>query len=141
MRSLHESIAKMLLNNIINESHSEVVRRLNAAAGPKIGDQAPSFKHGSGVSKEASSKPKHQSPVKDHYHHESEFDIDREGNEHHITVSHHADGTATVQHSTQTRKWSEKDKDYRESEKHRETHHKDLDSAISHVKTLHTPEK
>jgi hypothetical protein len=141
MKSLHESIAGMLLGKIINENHSEIVKHLNTAAGPHIGGETPAFTHGSGTNKDVPSSPKHTASVKDHYYHQGEFSGHSDDHhEHHITVSHHTDNTATVQHSTYRRKWSDRAQDYNESEKHKEKHFKDLPSAIAHVKTLHTPE-
>ena len=142
MRSLHESIGDMLLRKILNETHSEIVKQLNAAAGIHIGGETPAFTHGSGVNTDGPSAPKHNSPVKDHFYHQGQFHqsgADQE-HEHHITVSHHADNTATVQHSAYKQKWSDRAQDYNVSEKHKEKHFKDLPSAIAHVKTLHTPE-
>jgi len=143
MKSLHESIAGMLLGKIINENHNEVIKQLNSAAGPDIGGETPAFTHESGVNKESpSGSPEHSSPVKDHYYHQGEFASGgaEDQHEHHITVSHHADGTATVQHSAYRQKWSDRQQDYNVSDKHKEKHFKDLPSAIAHVKTLHTPE-
>lgn len=141
MRSLHESIAGMLLGKIINENHNEVVKQLNSAAESHIGGETPAFTHGSGTNKDVPNAPKHSSPVKDHYYHQGEFGGHSDDqHEHHITVSHHSDNTATVQHSSYRQKWSDRAQDYNVSEKHKEKHFKDLSSAISHVKTLHTPE-
>ena len=143
MRSLHESIASMLLGKVLNENHDEVVKHLNSSAGPDIGGETPAFTHESGENKESpSGSTKHSSPVKDHYYHQGQFASGGadEQHEHHITVSHHADNTATVQHSDYRQKWSDRAQDYNDSEKHKEKHFKDLHSAIAHVKTLHTPE-
>jgi hypothetical protein len=143
MRTLHESIAGMLLNKIINENHNEVIKHLNSAAGPDIGGETPAFTHESGENKESpSGSPAHSSPVKDHYYHQGQFASGgaEDQHEHHITVSHHADNTATVQHSSYRQKWSDRQQDYNVSDKHREKHFKDLPSAIAHVKTLKTPE-
>ena len=141
MKSLHESIAGMLLGKIINENHNEIVKHLNSASGPDIGGESPAFTHGSGENKDGpSGSPEHSSPVKDHYYHQGQFATGTEDqHEHHITVSHHNDGTATVQHSAYHQEWSDKDEDYSVSDKHKEKHFKDLPSAIAHVKTLHTP--
>jgi hypothetical protein len=143
MQKLHESIAHMLLNKIINENHNEVIKHLNSAAGSDIGGETPAFTHESGENKDGpSGSPKHSSPVKDHYYHQGQFATGGadEQHEHHITVSHHDDGTATVQHSAYRQKWSDRQQDYNVSDKHREKHFKDLPSAIAHVKTLKTPE-
>ena len=142
MRTLHESIAGMLLGKILNEKHSEIVKQLNTTAGTHIGGEEPAFTHGSGVNTDVPSAPKHSSPVKDHFYHQGQFaqsGADEE-HEHHITVSHHADNTATVQHSAYKQKWSDRAQDFNVSEKHKEKHFKDLPSAIAHVKTLNTPE-
>ena len=142
MKSLHESIASMLLGKVINENHDEVIKHLNSAAGPDIGGETPAFTHESGEHKESpSGSPAHSSPVKDHYYHQGEFATGgaEDQHEHHITVSHHADNTATVQHSAYRQKWSDRAQDYNDSVKHKEKHFKDLPSAIAHVKTLHTP--
>jgi hypothetical protein len=141
MKSLHESIAGMLLGKIINENHNAIVKHLNSASGPDIGGETPAFTHESGENKDGpSGSPEHSSPVKDHYYHQGQFATGTEDqHEHHITVSHHADGTATVQHSAYHQEWSDKDEDYSVSDKHKEKHFKDLPSAIAHVKTLHTP--
>ena len=48
MRSLHESIASMLLGKVLNENHDEVVKHLNSSAGPDIGGETPAFTHESG---------------------------------------------------------------------------------------------
>jgi hypothetical protein len=143
MKSLHESIAGMLLGKIINENHNEVIKQLNSAAGPDIGGETPAFTHELGENKDGpSGSPAHSSPVKDHYYHQGEFASGgaEDQHEHHITVSHHADGTATVQHSAYRQKWSDRQQDYNVSDKHKEKHFKDLPSAIAHVKTLNTPE-
>ena len=165
MNSLHESIVGMMLGKpigtTINENHNTVVKQLNSAAGSQIGGEKPAFKHGSGARTDSTrapgtkrpktpgwestiedqaEKPTHDSPVKDHYYHQGNFaGQGNEQHEHHITVSHHADNTATVQHSAYRQKWSDRARDYSVSEKHKEKHFKDLPSAMAHVKTLHTP--
>ena len=76
----------------------------------------------------------------DHYYHQGEFGGDSEDHhEHHITLSKHPDGSATVQHTAIRRKWSEPHQDYDETSKHTETHHKTLNDAINHVGKLDTP--
>ena len=136
MRNLHESIANMLLGKkvTINENHDEVVKKLNAAAGKDIGGETPDFVHDSGHEEDGpQDKPKHKSPVKDHYYHQGMYSGD-DTHEHHIIVSHHKDNTATVQH-VHLEHTGEDEYD----EHHHEKHFKDLPSAIEHVKTLHTP--
>jgi hypothetical protein len=44
MRTLHESIAGMLLGKVLSENHDEVVKHLNSSAGPHIGGPAELFK-------------------------------------------------------------------------------------------------
>ena len=143
MRKLHESITNVLLGKYINENHDEVTKKLNAAAGSHIGGETPAFVHSKGKNEdgpESHSSPKHSSPVTHHYYHQGQFGSGDVSHEHHITVSHHADNTATVQHSAGKQKWSERDEDYHVSEKHHEKHFSDLHSATEHIKKLHTPE-
>lgn len=143
MKNLEQSIIKVLKESMgIYESHEEVSKKLNSAAGDDVGGEKANFTDGSGPNKyHPSGEPSHSSPVKHHYYHQGDFDgggYDDHQKEHHITVSHHDDGTATVQHSVVHRKWNAREGDYRESVKHKEKHLKDLNSAIDHVKKLDT---
>jgi hypothetical protein len=144
MSNLEKSIVKVLLESRgIYENHDDVVKKLNSSAGPDIGGETPNFVHGKGPNKDGPQNgthdtPKHSSPVEKHFYHQGEFGGDGE-HEHHITVSHHEDGSATVHHTAIRRKWSERDEDYDETSTHKETHHKTLNDAIDHVRKLNTP--
>lgn len=139
MSTLYESIAGILLGESVPiNHHEEVVKKLNAASGNKIHGEAPNFTHLSGDSArkqiEPEDKPKHKSPIKDHYFHE------HENQAYNVHVSHHKDNTASVKvvHYKQAgsnKTWSgQGDQDEHVHEKHL----KDLPSAIAHVKALHT---
>jgi len=134
MNSLHESIVGLM----INENHNEVVKQLNSASGKTLHGETPNFNHISGDSARAqlepNEKPKHKSPIKDHYFHE------HDNQAYNVDVSHHKDNTASVRivHHKQpgsNKTWSGQN----ESDVHvHEKHLKDLPSAIAHIKALHS---
>lgn len=143
MSNLEKSIVKVLLESRgIYENHDEVVKKLNSSAKDFAGE-TPNFVHGKGPNKNGPDNgthdtPKHSSPVKDHYHHQGEAGPSEESREHHVTVSHHEDGSATVHHTAIGLKWSKRDDDYNETSKHKEKHFKNLNDAIDHVGKLDT---
>ena len=139
MSTLHESIAGMLLGESVPVNHhAEVVKKLDAVSGKTLHGETPNFIHLSGESArkqiEPEDKPKHKSPIKDHYFHE------HENQAYNVSVSHHKDNTASVQvvhhkQSGSNKTWSGQD----DSDVHvHEKHLKDLPSAIAHIKALHS---
>ena len=139
MSTLHESIAGMLLGESVPVNHhAEVVKKLDAVSGKTLHGETPNFIHLSGESArkqiEPDTKPKHKSPIKDHYFHE------HENQAYNVYVNHHKDNTASVKviHHKQpgsNKTWSGQD----DSDVHvHEKHLKDLPSAIAHVKALHS---
>lgn len=143
MKQLENAIIQVLKESRgIYENHDEISKHLNSATGGHVGSETANFVHRKGKNEDhPSGAPEHSSPVKDHYYHQGEFaGHGDDEHEHHITVSHHEDGTASVQHSAARRKWSNRDQDYNESIKHHEKHFSNLSSAIDHVKKLKTPE-
>ena len=136
MQKLHEAIASMLAGKIINEEvldhHTEVVKKLNTVSGKTLHGETPNFIHLSGDSArkqiEPEDKPKHKSPIKDHYFHE------HENQAYNVAVSHHKDNTATVR----TVHYKNATLDDEGDEHVHEKHLKDLPSAIAHIKALHS---
>ena len=133
-KNLQQSIYKVMMESRgIYENHDEVIHKLHSAVGNTVGSETTHFTHGKGKNTDFHDHTSHSSPVKDHYYHQGEGG-DGDHHEHHITVSHHEDGSATVHHTAIRRKWSEKHGDYNESHKTKENHFKSLHDAAEHLK-------
>lgn len=142
MQKLHKSIISMLLGeSVTNDHHATTVKKLNDVSGKTIHGDTPNFIHRAGANTDGpEGKTKHKSPVKDHYFHE------HENMTYNVTVSHHKDNTASVQTAQYKRAGKNTvdkgdynlDHNHSYDLHHTETHFKDLPSAISHVKNLHT---